>query len=287
MASKGYQLVNEDNTIDVADGVTQNNAVSKSQMDSMQAAEAAALSSGMASKEPLVTPGVASQFWSWDKTWRTITKAMVGLGLVDNTTDASKPVSTPQATAIAVVQTDITTHKANTGNPHAVTKAQVGLGSVPNVDTTNPANIVPDSTHRFATDAEKATWNAKEPAITATTIADVYLGDKAFHRMPTTKTWSGTTVSGVCTIYLTNNGLVGGTAFYASIESIIAAFVGNDTNLGKSYTISGDLKTLTITCTQQSFNGITVVGIPVLGSITVAAVPNGTQLKALVHGIPA
>lgn len=37
----------------------------------------------------------------------------------------------------------------------------VGLGNVPNVDATNPANITQDSTHRFATDAEKTSWNAK------------------------------------------------------------------------------------------------------------------------------
>jgi len=74
----------------------------------------------------------------------------------------------------------IDSHLANTSNPHSVTKAQIGLGSVQNLDTTNPVNITQDSTHRFTTDAEKATWNAKENAITATTTADYYRGDKSF-----------------------------------------------------------------------------------------------------------
>jgi hypothetical protein len=37
--------------------------------------------------------------------------------------------------------TTLTTHVADTNNPHAVTKTQVGLGNVANVDTTNASNI--------------------------------------------------------------------------------------------------------------------------------------------------
>ena len=61
-----------------------------------------------------------------------VTKAQVGLGSVDNTSDANKPVSTAQAAAIKTVQDDVTSHKNNTSNPHSVTKAQVGLGNVDN-----------------------------------------------------------------------------------------------------------------------------------------------------------
>jgi hypothetical protein len=61
-----------------------------------------------------------------------IVKADVGLDQVDNSSDVDKPVSIAQATAIAVVQSNIDTHEANTSNPHAVTKSQVGLGSVDN-----------------------------------------------------------------------------------------------------------------------------------------------------------
>ena len=68
------------------------------------------------------------------------TKSEVGLSNVDNTSDANKPVSTAQATAIAEAkkagtdaQTNLTTHTDNKSNPHNVTKAQVGLGNVDNV----------------------------------------------------------------------------------------------------------------------------------------------------------
>ena len=67
----------------------------------------------------------------------TLNKSDVGLGNVDNTSDANKPVSTAQAAAIKVVQDDITAHKGNKANPHEVTKAQVGLS---NVDNTSDAN---------------------------------------------------------------------------------------------------------------------------------------------------
>ncbi len=77
------------------------------------------------------------------------TASDVGLGNVDNTSDANKPVSTAQATAIAVVQSDVDTHEADTTNPHAVTKSQVGLS---NVDNTSDANK-PVSTAQAAADA--------------------------------------------------------------------------------------------------------------------------------------
>ena len=57
-----------------------------------------------------------------------VTKAQVGLGNVNNTSDADKPVSTAQATAIAdakaagtLAQTNLTTHLQDKSNPHQVT----------------------------------------------------------------------------------------------------------------------------------------------------------------------
>lgn len=66
-----------------------------------------------------------------------VTAAQVGLGAVNNTSDADKPVSTKQAAAIKVVQDDVTAHKNNIKNPHMVTAAQVGLGNVNNTSDAN------------------------------------------------------------------------------------------------------------------------------------------------------
>jgi hypothetical protein len=63
-----------------------------------------------------------------------VTKAQLGLGNVDNTADASKPISTATQTALTAKadQSALTAHTGNTTNPHAVTKAQVGLADVTN-----------------------------------------------------------------------------------------------------------------------------------------------------------
>lgn len=47
-----------------------------------------------------------------------VTKAQVGLGNAENTADADKPISTAQAAAIAVVQSDVDTHEALTITAH-------------------------------------------------------------------------------------------------------------------------------------------------------------------------
>jgi len=55
-------------------------------------------------KEPTITAGTTSQYYRGDKTFQTLDKAAVGLSNVDNTSDVNKPVSTAQATAIALKQ---------------------------------------------------------------------------------------------------------------------------------------------------------------------------------------
>jgi len=55
-------------------------------------------------KEPTITAGTTSQYYRGDKTFQTLDKAAVGLANVDNTSDANKPVSTAQASAIALKQ---------------------------------------------------------------------------------------------------------------------------------------------------------------------------------------
>jgi len=101
-----------------------------------------------------------------------ITKTMVGLGSVDNTSDASKPVSTAQATAIGLKadSSTVSSHTSNTSNPHSVTKTQVGLS---NVDNTSDANK-PIST------ATQTALNLKaplaSPTFTGTVTAPTFIG---------------------------------------------------------------------------------------------------------------
>lgn len=78
-----------------------------------------------------------------------ITKAQVGLGNADNTSDVNKPVSTAQRQAIDAVKTVVDNHIANKSNPHDVTKAQVGLG---NADNTSDVNKPVSTAQRAAID---------------------------------------------------------------------------------------------------------------------------------------
>jgi hypothetical protein len=64
-------------------------------------------------------------------------------------------------------------------------KADVGLSNVANVDQTNPTNISQDATHRFATDAEKTSWNAKQSPLATGLTTQYYDGTQALRTFPT------------------------------------------------------------------------------------------------------
>ena len=84
-----------------------------------------------------------------------VTKSQVGLGNVNNTSDADKPVSTAQAAAIAdakaagtAAQTSINSHAGRKDNPHTVTRAQLGLATTDQVvfaKTTAPSGFFKES----------------------------------------------------------------------------------------------------------------------------------------------
>lgn len=90
-----------------------------------------------------------------------VTKAQVGLGNVNNTSDVDKPVSTAQATAIADAkaagtnaQTNLTTHMQNMSNPHGVTRDQLGLGTTAEIifkKVSAPSGLWKESDERLKT----------------------------------------------------------------------------------------------------------------------------------------
>jgi hypothetical protein len=56
--------------------------------------------------EPAIATGTTAQYWRGDKSWQDLNKAAVGLGNVDNTTDAGKPISTATQTALDLKAND-------------------------------------------------------------------------------------------------------------------------------------------------------------------------------------
>lgn len=106
-----------------------------------------------------------------------VTKTDVGLSNVDNTSDANKPVSSAQQTAIDGVQDNLDDHIANTANPHGVTKSQVGLG---NVDNTSDASKPVSTLQKAAIDAVQDNLDSHEDDVSnphAVTKAQVGLGN--------------------------------------------------------------------------------------------------------------
>jgi hypothetical protein len=103
------------------------------------------ITNSIATKAPLADP-------TFTGTVSGVTKSMVGLGNVDNTSDANKPVSTATQTALDAKlnsSTASTTYApinnpTFTGTVAGVTKSMVGLGSVDN--TSDADKIVSDAT---------------------------------------------------------------------------------------------------------------------------------------------
>jgi hypothetical protein len=99
-----------------------------------------------------------------------LTKASVGLGSVDNTSDADKPVSTAVQTALDAKVDKVTGKQLSTEDYTTAEKTKLaGIDTGAN-NYTHPANhpasiITQDANNRFVTDAEKAAWNAKQETL--------------------------------------------------------------------------------------------------------------------------
>jgi hypothetical protein len=90
------------------------------------------------------------------------TKNQVGLGNVDNTSDANKPISSATQTALNAKEPTITagtTSQYYRGDKtfQTLDKSAVGLGNVANVDTSTTTNITDSVNKRFVTDANLTT----------------------------------------------------------------------------------------------------------------------------------
>ena len=90
----------------------------------------------------------------------TLAKGDVGLGNVDNTSDANKPVSTAQQNALNLKAP--LASPAFTGTPTGITKAHVGLG---NVDNTSDANKPVSIAQAAAINAKVGSGNASVTGI--------------------------------------------------------------------------------------------------------------------------
>lgn len=92
----------------------------------------------LSTKENTITAGTTSQYFRGDKTFQTLDKTAVGLGNVDNTSDANKPISTATQTALSrittlfqdVSQLSTTSTTAVTLTTFTVASANIPVGGV-------------------------------------------------------------------------------------------------------------------------------------------------------------
>ena len=82
-------------------------------------------------KEPVITAGTTAQYYRGDKTFQTLNSTAVGLGNVNNTSDAAKPVSTATQTALNLKENSANKGVAN-GYASLDTNGKVPGAQLPN-----------------------------------------------------------------------------------------------------------------------------------------------------------
>lgn len=93
--------------------------------------------------EPVIAGGTTSTFFRGDRTWQAVTKSDVGLGNVDNTADADKPVSTATQAAL--------NSKAAATHTHALTDSAItGVLPMSKIPTGTTASTVAVGNHTHA-----------------------------------------------------------------------------------------------------------------------------------------
>jgi hypothetical protein len=143
------------------------------------------LGSGNIAVEPTITAGTTGQYYRGDKTFQTLDKTAVGLANVDNTSDASKPISTATQTALNAKQGTITltttgtsgasTLVGNTLNiPQYIGGVTSVTGTAPVVSSggTTPAISMPAATslvNGYLSSADWTTFNNKQAALVSAT----------------------------------------------------------------------------------------------------------------------
>lgn len=101
-----------------------------------------------------------------------------------------------------------------------------------------------------------------------------------------------TTTSGTVTDYVTTEGATrtsGGTALCSTIfsDSIQTNFIDSSGVYAQGNPTVTSNKTVSIPFTKQSFAGVTVATINVLGSVSMGTIPNGVTIKVRLVGIAA
>jgi hypothetical protein len=158
-------------------------------------ANASEVTTSLAAKAPLNSP-------TFTGTVSGITKSMVGLGNVDNTADASKPISTATQTALDLKAP--LNSPTFTGTVSGITKSMVGLGNVDNTaDASKPISTATQTALDLKAPLESPTFTGTVSGITKSmvglgnvenTVLSTWAGSTSLTTLGTVTsgTWQGT-----------------------------------------------------------------------------------------------
>jgi hypothetical protein len=127
------------------------------------------LGSGNVAVEPTITATTSADYYRGDKTFATLNKAAVGLGNVDNTSDANKPVSTATQTALDAKTNKLITTNRQTASYTLVLSDADKLVEM-NVASANNLTVPLNSSVAFSTGTQilLAQYGAGQTTIVAT-----------------------------------------------------------------------------------------------------------------------
>ena len=98
------------------------------------------------------------------------------------------------------------------------------------------------------------------------------------------------TSGGNATFYITNDRTSGGTAMATALyaDTIQVNYIDSSGVYSTGTpVVSGDFKTVTIPISKQSFTGLTVLGLNVLGAASQGSIPDGVKVKMQIIGAAA
>lgn len=235
------------------------------------------LATALGGKETSIATGTSVQYWRGDKTWQTLDKSAVGLGNVNNTSDANKPVSTAQQAAL-----DLKAPLASpplTGTPTSPT-ASLGTNTTQIATTAFVQGLVAQATTGLL-DLKGDIDCSANPNYPAASKGDAYVvsvagkiggasglsvdvGDTIIAKVDN----AGGTQASVGSSWWSQEHNLAGALLSANNLSDLASASSARTNLGL-----GSIAT-------QNANAVTITGGSVAGVTSVSITPTSTPLSA-------
>jgi len=139
--------------------------------------------------EPTISAGTTSQYYRGDKSFQTLDKSAVGLSNVDNTSDASKPVSTATQTALNAKQATLvsgtniktinSTSLLGSGDITTTYKSTTDSATISGVTNTAVYTQLITANTFTAGDIIRVSYRARKTGVSANLVNRIYLNTTA------------------------------------------------------------------------------------------------------------